>query len=502
MPASTKFFSLCLLSLSALLLSVQPLAAGLRAGVAKVDITNYEAGPVNDPLYVKALVITDETTTVVIATVDAVSLGEIGYIKNDYLGKVRAELQKDLKIPPAHVIINASHCHGIVCPDVAPRTVKAVEQAHKNLVPVKVKAGVGEEKRVGENRRLKLKNGKEADVRHAYSLPPDSEVAGIGPIDPEIGLLRLDTADGKPLAVLYNFACHPIQGVPSGGNTADYVAFASKVIEDNFEGALALFLQGCGGDINPVQYKDPDNPRNAEQHGNLLGLSAMRALHKIPGTETGPLKVINEKLDLPRADLTDKIEANQAEIDRLVNSLNGTSLNFKTFLPLYIKHKASGDYPGYYSHRYMHDKLIGREDMQKLDAQNRKNLDDYLANIQTMENITRVRTNLALLKMHQAQNVAAGKRTIEVEIVGIRIGDFVLLTFPGELTVQIGLNIKGKAPHELTFVAGYTNGYIYYCPTAEQLKNVGGAQEDSDCLLAPEWQAVFEKKAAEILQKL
>ena len=37
----------------------------------------------------------------------------------------------------------------------------------------------------------------------------------------------------------------------------------------------------------------------------------------------------------------------------------------------------------------------------------------------------------------------------------------------------------------MTFVAGYTNGYIYYTPSARQMENAGGAQEDSDCLLAP-----------------
>jgi len=116
--------------------------------------------------------------------------------------------------------------------------------------------------------------------------------------------------------------------------------------------------------------------------------------------------------------------------------------------------------------------------------------------------LTRVNTNLALLRKHQADFLAAKKKTIAVELLGLRIGDFVLLTFPGELTVQIGLNIKKEAPEDLTFVAGYTNGYIYYAPTAEQLRNVGGAQEDSDCLLAPPWQELYEKKAAEMLRQL
>jgi len=34
-------------------------------------------------------------------------------------------------------------------------------------------------------------------------------------------------------------------------------------------------------------------------------------------------------------------------------------------------------------------------------------------------------------------------------------------------------------------------GYIYDTPTAKQLQNVGGAQEDSDCLVAPEWEQLF-----------
>ena len=231
-------------------------AAQLLAGVAKVDITNRAAGPVNDPLYVKALVLKSNTTTAVLITVDVVAIGEIG-LRNDYLPKVRSRLRKELGIRPANVLVNASHCHGIVCADVDERTFQAVRAAMQNMVPVKVGAGVGHENRIMENRRLKLKNGREADVRHAYSMPPDEEVAALGPVDPQIDILRLDRKDGRILAIVYNFACHPIMGVPSGANTADIIGFASKVIEDNLsEGTMALFLQGCCGDINPVFYKD------------------------------------------------------------------------------------------------------------------------------------------------------------------------------------------------------------------------------------------------------
>ena len=474
----------------------------ILAGVGKVDITETKV-PVNDRLYARALVLKSGAATAVIVTVDAVAIGEIGPIDNGYLGRVRGRIETDLRIKPTSVMINASHCHGIVCKDVDNRTFQAVKQAADNLVPVTVGVGTGHEDRIQENRRMKLKNGREIDVRHAYSLPPDEEVASVGPIDPQIGVLRLDREDGRVLAVVYNFACHPIQNVPSGGNTADMTGFSSQVIEDNLsDGTVALFVQGCGGDINPVAYKAFDLPRNAEPLGNMLGLSTLKAARKIKTKEDNRMRILNEVFELPRADLAQRIIAMEAERERLVDSLGGTSLNLKSFLPLAVKYNLSSEFPSAHSFRYLQEEALGREDLRKMDTANRNNMKRYIRNIYTMEQLTRVNTNLRLLRKHQANLVDSGKRTINVELVGLRVGDFVLTTFPGELTVQIGLNIKKASPHDFTFVAGYTNGYIYYSPTAEQLRNVGNAQEDSDCLLAPAWQKIYEDKAAEILSKL
>ena len=185
-----------------------------------------------------------------------------------------------------------------------------------------------------------------------------------------------------------------------------------------------------------------------------------------------------------------------------MQSLRGTSLNLKTFIPLLVQYRIDPEHPSYYSHRYLREQATGSNAVHHLDVENRGNIEAYIRNIHIMEELTRMQTNLALLKKHQAQNVAAGSRTVDVEVAAIRINDFRLLTFPGELTCQIGLNIKQAVEHDQTFIAGYTNGYIYYCPTAEQLQNVGGAQEDSDCILAPEWQQMFELHATGILKNL
>src|SRR5205814_381054 len=167
-------------------------------------------------------------------------------------------------------------------------------------------------------------------------------------------------------------------GLPGGQNTADVTGFASRVIEDNLsEGTVALFLQGCAGDINPALYKDVNQPRNAEPLGNLLGLSALKGLRKIKARDPGPLKVLNETVRLPRADLAGRIESLQAEQAKLLASLKGTSVNLKTFLPLVVKYDLASEFPSYYSHRYLHEKKMGRDDLSRLDAANRRDIKAY-----------------------------------------------------------------------------------------------------------------------------
>lgn len=480
----------------------------LMAGVAKVNIANPEAGKPRGELYAKALVLKQDSTTVVIVTLDVVAIGEIGTVDNGFLSRVRNRIENELQIPASNTIFNSSHCHGIVARDIDERTFEAVKMAAQNMVPVQVGVGTALEDRISENRRLKLKSGQVVDVRHAYSMPSDDEVAEIGPIDPEIGILRIDRTDKlsdntSTLAVLYNFACHPIQGVPTGANTSDMTGFASQAIEDSLEnGTIALFVQGCAGDVNPVFYKDVDHPRDAQLLGNQLALSTLRGLRAIECRDDSRLKIVSQRLTLPRANFADRIQRLEAEETRLVKSLRGTSLNLKTFMSLATKYQLATDYPSYYSHRYMLEKLQDREDLRAMDATNRKQMRQYIENVMIMEELTRVQTNLALLRKHEADNASANSRMIEVEIVALRVGDFALVTFPGELTVQIGLNLKSQSPHSQTFVAGYTNGYIYYAPTADQLRNPGAAQEDSDSILAPEWQSVFESRAIDLLRDL
>ena len=479
----------------------------LRAGVAKSDISYVTEGlRINDPVYAKALVLDDGQKQLVILAMDVTAIGGIGEIGDDFLPKLRARIEKELGIPPLNVLVNASHNHPpmrFLCDpgDQIEKTFDAVSRARNNMVPVKTGAGAGYEDQISMNRTLRLTTGDSWTIRHTNPCPPDEEVESVGPIDPEIGVLRIDRLDGTPLAVIYNFACHLYMGTPQGGITADFPGFASRVIEENLgHDCMALFLQGAGGDQSPILYKDVNRPRDAEPLGLMLGLSTLKAVREVQ-TREATLKVIHETINLPRKDdFEARIAVLATEQEDLLKSLRYTSLNFKSFLPLYLKHTLDPKHPLDYSYRYLQPESLGRDEITRIDEENRAHIQKYLNNIHSMERLARIQDDIATLRRHQKINSDAGTPTVPMEVMGIRIGDFVLVTSSAEVLVEIGLNVKKASPFEHTYMAAFSNGYVHYGPPAADYPK--GGYEVTECLLAPEWQGIYEAKAKDILLRL
>ncbi|GLZ40443.1 hypothetical protein Acsp05_40670 [Actinokineospora sp. NBRC 105648] len=63
-------------------------------------------------------------------------------------------------------------------------------------------------------------------------------------------LLARDAGDGTPLAVLFGYACHPVARGRDEVYDSDYCGYAAERIHEEL-GILALFFQGCSGDIDP-----------------------------------------------------------------------------------------------------------------------------------------------------------------------------------------------------------------------------------------------------------
>jgi len=479
----------------------------LRAGAAVQSLmTDKPSVAVHDPLCTKAVVLDNGSTRIAVVATD------LGDASDELVADVRRLVQQQVSIPPGNVLINASHNHrtqGQAAEDAAERIAQAVSRAADSMVPVKIGIGKGREDRITMNRRLQLKDGKEWTIRRANPSPRDEDVMGVGPMDPEIGILRLDRVDGGTLAVLYDFACHPYAGVPDGGVTADLPGFASRVVENGLSGedTLALFLQGAAGDITPIRYKDWHAPPHTEQLGTMLGLSVLEAARQAVMTDDSRLQVLTETAELPRrTDLEQCLAALEVQQEDILQSFTGvgcgeygteTSLNFKTFLPLYLKHVMDPDFPSYSSYLYMQEKKVGTDDLQHLDAENKQRIGKYLESIHNMERLIRIRNKRQLIQ-RQIEKGEEGPLQAEVQVM--RIGDFVLVSFPGETFSEVGLYIKRQSPFEFTFLASYSNGSIGYAPTADAYG--GDAYEDTLTRLAPEWQAMYEKKALEMIGKL
>jgi hypothetical protein len=113
------------------------------------------------------------------------------------------------------------------------------------------------------------------------------------PVDPRVGVIRIDGADGKTIAVLTNYSCHPVVLGPENLQySADFPGAMSRVVEEQFEGAVSLYLQGGAGDINPYFDKmalREDAIQLMHETGRQLGDEVLRVARGItPETPATP----------------------------------------------------------------------------------------------------------------------------------------------------------------------------------------------------------------------
>ena len=486
----------------------------MKAGVAKRDITNPNPElPPMDNLFAKALVLDDGCKKLVFVTMDTTGIGArkvsdymLNDVGEDFLPELRKLVEEELGIPECNVAVNASHTHPVgklLCDDEeqVKLVFQAVKEAAENLEEVKIGAGTGEEKRISINRTLRMKDGRQWTIRHSNPCPPDDEVKELGPLDSSIGILRVDRLDGTPLAIVYNFACHLLWGDARNRITANIPGIASRALEQSLgNGCMAFFLQGCAGDVMDLNYKDFHVPRDIEKLGLMLADSTLKAYYGID-TDEAEVEVFSEKIRVPRrSDIPEKVERLKEEQAELLKSLHGMPLNFRSFLPLYIQYMMNPKFSLDYSYKYLHAEDIGSVELREQDKVNQANLDRYLQNIKAMEKLARIQDQIATLEKHQKINDASGESDIEMEVQVIKIGDCVLITSPAELLTEIGLRLKKASKFEHTFIAGYTNGYVHYGTPAEDYALRG--YEVTECLLAPEWQKLFEETVVKLLGNL
>jgi neutral ceramidase len=165
------------------------------------------------------------------------------------------------------------------------RTVKLVGDALSRLEAASVATGMGRAT-FAVNRR----NNPEAEVPKRIA-----EGTLVGPVDHDVPVMRVDGADGRPLAIVFGYACHPTT-LSFTQWCGDYPGFAQSEVEKAYPGATAMFVNTCGGDQNPL-------PRRTvalcQSYGHQLAVGVLEAL-KEPLKGVAPkLKTAFELIELP-----------------------------------------------------------------------------------------------------------------------------------------------------------------------------------------------------------
>lgn len=508
----------------------------LLAGTAKIDITCREVGApayvvsdktrehiprelwdkkitVDDPLFLKVLVLDDGAKRYAFLTMDITAVGcrtitqdILGDSADDFMPRLRKRLEEEVGIAAECVTVCASHTHPpgrLLVDDDAQITLaaEAVRQAIQNMVPVRLGAGAAHQDKLTINRTIMMKDGTDYTLRACNPYPPDEEIEALRPIDPEVGVLRVDRLDGTPLAVVYNFASHLLIGTAGWNITADFPALTSAYVESALEhDAMAFFVQGAGGDVLEVSEMDLEHPRWRREFGVTLGESVIEAFRRAKPSEAN-FQVVTEVVSFPlRKDISEVVEKLRAEQARLLASTRYTSLHFKSFLPLYLKYALNSEYPLQHAYRYLQAKETNYPGYTAMDERNRRAVEKYLSSMRAMERMARNEEKIETLRRHQEVIDTLGTAEVQAEVQGIRMGDSVYITAPMEVLTETGLQIKKASPFPHTFVASNTNGYLHYAPPASYYSR--GGYESTECLLAPAWEAIFTKVVEKIFAQL
>lgn len=409
----------------------------LRAGAATSNITpplgtslnggmqDRTATHIHDEMHARCLVLDDGATKLAIVVCDCCVLPQ------SILNQAKHLAHGHTGIPLDQMLVSATHTHSAATatsvfqsePDprygdfLAVRISDGIRRAAHNLAPAKIGWGVGRDESQVFNRRWKMRPGVEmvdpfGRTDRVRMNPPQGSadlVEPAGPIDPEIGILSVRSADGNPLALLANYSLHYVGGTAGTDVSADYFGeFADRVQQllnaDRLDPAfVGIMSNGTSGNINNINFREKGQPRppyaQIRYVANRIATEAARVAGDIEYHDWVPLVMREARLRLGRRP-TPKDEVARAK---------------------FILSKAAGPTLTALEEVYAHETVM---------------LNEYPPFVETI-------------------------------VQALRIGDLGITTSPCETFVETGLAIKAASPLKPTFTIELANDYCGYLPTAE-----------------------------------
>jgi neutral ceramidase len=276
----------------------------LRAGTAKVSITPEDTKkPLHDKVYARSLVLDVAGERLAIVAVD------LGIYTSEHLVALCKE-----KFGISHLVLSSSHTHSDPGRSYAAfyeeRLIQTVQAAVNNMFPARISAGHRSFPQLGFNRLVVREDGhaRESWFADDHYTSENPERIPFGPVDPEVGVIKIDDMDGRPRAIVMNYACHADVVCQNYAISADFPGAATRKVEEAFGNDLnCLFVQGAAGNIESLiissRRTGPDDPfqtdySTIERVGGLLAYETVklaRALTPAARKET-TIKYMNDSL--------------------------------------------------------------------------------------------------------------------------------------------------------------------------------------------------------------
>lgn len=357
---------------------------------------------VHDPLFAQILLLKSGETQVALLSLDLLGVG-LGFTH-----RVRDAIEKAIGVPSDGILLAPSHTHsgpaGYIDelpglpfskdPELQSIAIRqfagAALWARQKLEPARLGVGKGLIEGIGSNRN---------DPEH-------------GPMDDELILLRVDDFDGRPIAVVMNFGCHPtVLGSRNLLISADFPGAARATLNKVFPETVFLFTNGASGDVSTRFTRREQTFDEVERMGNILAGEV--------------LKVMSSVVTESRGDLVDLVEQ--------------VKLPIRPFPPI--------------------EETGGM--LHQLEAQLQELKDSGASHGEIRVATTRVQGAAIQVELTKA---LAGRTHIETELQVLKLGPLALVGLPGEPFVRTVLDIKAKSSTPYTAVVSYANDEVGYFP--------------------------------------
>jgi len=431
----------------------------LRAGAAEVEITPepgvwltgyasrlQPAAGVHDPLFARALFLESDGSRAALAVADLIGLDD------ELVGRIREGVSRRVDLHPSHIMLAATHTHSgpsVRCLHrMAPADAAAIDRVVEGMVgAIASAAASAQDASLGAG----FATGA-IGINRRQRTAEGGIVLGrhpAGPVDRRVGVLRVQGAHG-PICVMLNHACHGV--VLDADNllySADWPGAAARTLRDALGAGVAMVTNGACGDINPAERGSFEA---VERQGAAVARVGLSILEQIPLSSQVHIEAGARPVALPTRALTIEeaarnLERSRAEMERACEADNAVAVRVCEVMQPWA------------------------EEMAELAAS------------------------------------GAQPQPVTTEVQAIAMDDIALVGLPGEVFVEIGMNVAAASPFRHTFIVGYANRSVGYLPTRQAFDEGGYEVETAHRYygfppFTFEVQGIVESAALELLKSL